>query len=450
MSLHTLPDWLSYQAAEQPQATAIRHKQLGIWQQLNWSELHQQVGKAAQLLKAHGFGAGDTLYLLSFPRPEAITLSLAAQWLGGISAPLDPSHSLVRTQALLRVLAPVYLFAEAKAQVDIALNTGKSAQPESSSYRLIVYADQRGLSGYQQDVLRSYAHIQQSPSVLDVQTAIAKPQDEAFRFYRLSEYSVADGTELQSPELRSSQLQSLEFQSLVHQDMLNHGRQLIAAESLTRKEEALAARAFAASGHARYLLAPWLIAGFKLNFPEKIETRDQDRRELGPTLVAGTKATFMRLQAQVQDRLPLPGTAWRKLVDWGLATDTRAFFLRRWLAQLIVLRPLRDVLGFSRTRVPLLVGEPLPAASAAFFHTLGVQVRNWPDVTDWQASAVSGQGSSSASGANRKSNKYKANTYKAVVESTACAKTSAGVVGSTLRRLRAGLPDALGNIGRPA
>ena len=52
-------------------------------------------------------------------------------------------------------------------------------------------------------------------------------------------------------------------------------------------EEALAARVFAASGQARYLLAPWLSAGFCLNFPEALATRDTDRRELGPTLGAG-------------------------------------------------------------------------------------------------------------------------------------------------------------------
>ncbi|MNR37341.1 hypothetical protein D3C85_1553490 [compost metagenome] len=66
-------------------------------------------------------------------------------------------------------------------------------------------------------------------------------------------------------------------------------------ERLTEREEALAARAFAASGQARYLLAPWLLAGFRLNFPERLETRDQDRRELGPSLVLGTRETYGRL-----------------------------------------------------------------------------------------------------------------------------------------------------------
>lgn len=446
MALDTLPGWLTHQATQQRLEIAIRHKQLGIWQQLSWNAVHQQVLTAVRVLKASGFGQGDTLYLLSFPRPEAITLSLAAQWLGGVSAPLDPSHNATDIQTLLKVLAPAYLFAEGKPQVDLALQA-------SQDHALILYADQRGLSAYQQPALHSYADIlgdsQQASLSADTEASLAKPQDEAFRFYRLGRLGGKD----------DNNHAKLEFQSLVHQEMLSHGRQLIAAESLVNSEEALATRAFATSAHARYLLAPWLIAGFKLNFPEKIETRDQDRRELGPTLVAGTKTTFMRLQAQVQDRLPLPGTPWRQLVDWALATDTRSSQFRKWLAELIIIRPLRDVLGFSRTRVPLLVGEALPAASAAFFAALGVKVRNWPDVTDWQASAVSGQDASPAAGTvhagtgkktNSKSNKSKANTYKAVNDSTANAKAKAAVVGNTLRRLGAGLPDSLNNIGKSA
>jgi len=160
----------------------------------------------------------------------------------------------------------------------------------------------------------------------------------------------------------------------------------VLAEKLGADEQALAARAFAASGQARYLLAPWLIAGFCLNFPENLATRDNDRRELGPTLVAGTLETYTRLHDLVQARLPQPGSAQRRLVDWALAAQPGA--ARRVLGEWLVRRPLRDVIGFTRTRAPLLVGEPLSGNAQAFFAALGIAVRAWPDPAQWHSPAV--------------------------------------------------------------
>lgn len=152
-------------------------------------------------------------------------------------------------------------------------------------------------------------------------------------------------------------------------------------EKLSDGEEALAARAFAASGQARYLLAPWLLAGFRLNFPERLETRDQDRRELGPSLVLGTRETYGRLHEQVSQRLPLPGTLRRQLVDWALRPQ--GSFVQRLIGGVFIRRPLRDVLGFSRARVALVVGAPLSDEAQQLFSGLGVEVRNWSAAERW-------------------------------------------------------------------
>lgn len=370
MIVDTLPRWLNFQASNKPANVAIRHKQLGVWGEKRWSELHSELLQVVLLLEEKGFKRGDTLFLLSYPGPEALLLSIAAQWLGGVSAPLDPTYEDAKVIALLNALQPSFVFAESQAQVDILLKA-------KLTHQLVIYADARGLSSdkksYQHLALHQYSDIHAKANItrqIDSlkYISIAEPDDEAFVFYRLDESG------------------QVEFQKLTHDEMLNHGRQLIKQESLTEQEEALAARAFAASGHVRYLLAPWLIAGFKLNFPENIHTRDVDRRESGPTLVAGTSATYQRLEALVQSRLPLPNTLHRKFLDWSLETTTQSFFIRRAIAYWLIARPLRDVIGLSRTRVPLLVGEGLPASSIAFFASIGVQVRNWPDVSEWYKS----------------------------------------------------------------
>ncbi|PAM31936.1 acyl-CoA synthetase, partial [Acinetobacter baumannii] len=50
-----------------------------------------------------------------------------------------------------------------------------------------------------------------------------------------------------------------------------------------------------------------------------------------------------------------------------------------WLGYWLIRRPLLDVLGMSRLRVPLLVGPALSQESAAFFGALGIHPGNWQE-----------------------------------------------------------------------
>lgn len=351
----TLPEWLQWQARQQDAGIALRHKRLGVWQVRRWAQVADEVSTLAGALQARGFASGSTLAILSRPRPEALLAALAAQWLGGVAALFDPLEAAGDQLELLRELQPEFVFAE-------GLEELQRLRAAALAPRLAFYADGRGVSE-EEGGAQAYARLLAEASAY--QTAPqAHAERSAFAFYRRG----VDGGH--------------EQQRISHAELLREGRRLVGVEQLGTGEEALAARAFAAGGQARYLLAPWLIAGFRLNFPESLATRDNDRRELGPTLVAGTRETYGRLYELALARLPQPGTLQRRLVDWALAR--RPGLLRRTLGYALVRRPLRDVLGFSRTHAPLLVGEPLAEEAQQFFAGLGVVVRTWPDPAEWQ------------------------------------------------------------------
>jgi len=368
MSIDTLPSWLNFQASSFGKRVAIRHKQLGIWKESTWSDSRDEVYRLVQLLKNKGFAAGDTLFLLTHPRPEALLISVAAQWLGGVAAPIDPQNDSEHISELFQLLKPAFLFAEGQLQVDFALQLNELPI-------LIIYADQRGLSSYQHHALYFYSDaVNTELDLFDIRH-VAESEHSAFAFFRLDN------------------AKQVEVQLLKHREMLMQARDLVSIESLTNSEEALVARSFAASGHVRYLLAPWLLTGFRLNFPENIYTRDNDRRELGPTLVAGTKQTYERLENLIKARLPLNGTWLRAALDWAIYSQSKHSLLGKLVANWLFLRPLRDVIGFSRTRVPLLVDEPLTEQSLKFFKALGINIRNWPDLQNWKAVDVEAQSS---------------------------------------------------------
>ncbi|WP_410480563.1 AMP-binding protein [Pseudomonas plecoglossicida] len=348
-----LPASLLARARQRAGDVALRHKHLGLWQQRSWRQLLAEVQGLATSLRAAGFAVGDSLVILSRPRPEALLASLAAQWLGGVAALLDPLAAGDEQVTLLRELGSAFVFAEGQEEVERVRQAGLSP-------RLLFYADARGLSASGVD---GYASLVAQPLQGDL-PILARGELPAFSFHRL------EAGQAQQHWLRHAQL-------------LDEGLRLIEQERLSSTEEALAARSFAASGQARYLLAPWLLAGFRLNFPESLATRDNDRRELGPTLVLGTHDSYGRLFGEAQQRLPLPGSLLRRWLDWAL--DGRGGVLRNSFGHWLLRRPLRDVLGLSRTRVPLLVGEALPAEAQAFFAALGVAPRAWPEAPQWQA-----------------------------------------------------------------
>ncbi|WP_044875260.1 AMP-binding protein [Pseudomonas sp. LFM046] len=350
----TLPAWLAHQARQRPTGIALRHKRLGVWQVRNWAQVQAEVLALAGALRAAGFGPGAQLAILSRPRPEALFAALAAQWLGGTAAPFDPLEEAAGQATALRQAGADFVFAEGLEEI-------LRVRQSDLAPTWLAYADGRGLVDPQVRAgALDYGRLLAAEA--EYGAPPVRAEDIAFAFYR-------------------QRVAGVEQQSFSHAELLQEGERLVRGERLSEREDALAARAFAASGQARYLLAPWLLAGFRLNFPERLETRDQDRRELGPSLVLGTRETYGRLHELVRQRLPLPGSLRRRLVDWALEPDGGA--LRSLLGQPLVRRPLRDVLGFSRTRVALLVGAPLDEETRRFFTGLGIEVRNWPAAERW-------------------------------------------------------------------
>ena len=341
----TLPLALLQQAQARGSAIALRYKRLGIWHARSWSELAQDVSRLAAALHQRGFSRLDDLLIISQARSEALLLALAAQWLGGSVTLLDPERD---NRPLLARLRPSFVLAE-------GLDAVQQVRCADHPPRALLYLDGRGLNVGEGKGLSAYADLSAGVAA---EPPVCAPESAAIAFVF---HSDTDGPS----------------QRLSHEQLLAGARNLVAREHLSGTEEALAARVFAASGQARYLLTPWLCAGFCLNFPEAMATRDTDRRELGPTLVLGTRESYARLEQWARERLPLPGTLSHRLYRWAMGPDEQV--VRRWLGYWLIRRPLLDVLGMSRLRVPLLVGPALSPESAAFFGALGIHPGNWQE-----------------------------------------------------------------------
>ncbi|MBI6576081.1 AMP-binding protein [Pseudomonas viridiflava] len=334
---HSLPQALLIQAQTRNRQIALRYKKLGIWQTRTWGEVAQDVDHLAEALHLKGFKATDCLLIISESNAEALLLALAAQALGGSVSLIEPS------------MDHRHWLATVKPRYAVVQNLELVAQLSDAEPDVVIVLDDRGLHDAKDARLVDYAELLK-PAAKGIRKPLIDAAACAFVF--------------QTPQGE---------QRLTHADLLNGARQLIDIQAITERDQALAARVFAASGQARYLLAPWLVAGFCLNFPEALSTRDNDRRELGPTLVLGTRESYARLELWARERLPLPGTFAHGLYRWAMAPAQGV--IRRQFGYWLIRRPLLDVLGMSRLSKPLLAGEALTPQSHAFFAALGILPR---------------------------------------------------------------------------
>ena len=87
-SADTFPRLLAYHASTRPRATAIREKDLGIWQSWTWQQMHKEVSEIAAGLLQAGFKRGQHLAIIGENRPRLYFTMTAVQCLGGIPVPM--------------------------------------------------------------------------------------------------------------------------------------------------------------------------------------------------------------------------------------------------------------------------------------------------------------------------------------------------------------------------
>src|SRR5260370_9943775 len=84
----TLPQLLRRNAERMPDRTALREKNLGIWQPYSWERYWQEGRDFALGLAAQGFAPGDKLSVIGENRPRLYFAQLAAMNLSGIAVPV--------------------------------------------------------------------------------------------------------------------------------------------------------------------------------------------------------------------------------------------------------------------------------------------------------------------------------------------------------------------------
>ena len=368
----TFPRLLLQHAQARPNAPATREKDLGIWQTWTWSQVAAEVRAFACGLAAQGFRRGMHLAIIGDNRPRLYWSMIAAQALGGIPVPMYQDAPAAEFAFVLNDAEIVYAVAEDQEQVDKMLE----ARPNVPTLAHIYYDDPRGLRNYDgivsldrlQEVGREFDR--ENPGFYESEVARGSPDDVSIMLY-------TSGTTGKPKGVRQT-----------HRAFIVSAQGGCGFDNLGPQDSVLSYLPMAWVGDHLFSFAQWLVAGFTINCPESAETVMIDLREIGPTYYFAPPRIFENLLTQVMIRMEDASAVKRWLFRYFIDVarrcgpeilDRRPVAIldrvRYALGDLLVLGPLRNVLGMSRIRVAYTAGAAIGPDLFRFYRSIGVNLK---------------------------------------------------------------------------
>jgi len=370
----TFPQLLLQHAKQRPQAPALREKEYGIWQTMNWADLARMVEHLACGLHQAGLHRGEHLIVVGANRPRLYATMLAAQSLGAIPIPLY--QDAVAAECVFPINNAEVRFAvvEDQEQVDKMLEVREQAP----QLQHIFYDDPRGLRNYTEDGLGSLDELaasgqvfaQQHPQFFHTEAEKAVMDDVAAMFFTSGTTGNPKGVVHTHRSLIDRALAGAEF------------------DKLTDKEDVLAYMPLAWIGQNIFSYAQWLVCGYVVNCPESAATISIDLKEIGPTYYFAPPRVFEGMLTSVMIRMEDAGSFKRKMFHHFMDVakrvgpalmdgkpvglmDRLSYQLGDWM----VYGPLRNNLGFSRVRVAYTAGEAIGPDLFTFYRSIGINIK---------------------------------------------------------------------------
>jgi len=377
----TIPAFFKLRAEQYAGEVFMTRKNLGIWQPYTWKEVYDRVKHLHLGLIELGLEPRETVCIGGENEPEFFWAEYAALAARAKVVCLYPDMTPPEIQYILENSDAVYFVGEDQEQVDKVLEIREKVP----RLRKIIYWDQRGMWQYHDPMLMDFREVQEigrasagkHPDLFEKNIASVKKDDIAVLSYTSGTTGLPKGVIMTHEALLDTA-----YRGMMHMptkpftDYLSYISPAWATEQM-------------------FGITIGLVAPMVLNFPEEPETVMQNIRELGAEQLILGPRQWEGLAAIVQARMLDAGPIRRLFYRMGMAVGMKMASHRTegkeisfiWkflypLADVLVLRGIRDNLGLSRCYFAFSGGAAMAPDGFRFFHAIGVDLRNGYGATE--------------------------------------------------------------------
>ncbi|TOG24448.1 long-chain fatty acid--CoA ligase [Vibrio parahaemolyticus] len=362
-SLDTFPKVLQHNAKHWPEQVAMREKEFGIWREFTWQDYENRVKWMALSLQDLGIGEQDVVGLLGDNRPEWVWGELAAHAIKGYSLGIYQDSMHEEVAYLINYAKAKVVIAEDEEQCDKLLELGD----EIPSVEYIIYCDPRGMRKYD------------DPRLLDVEQVYKKGQliDKADPDKYLNMVAVTKGSDLSILCTTSGTTSKPKLAQLHSGTFLDHCAAYLRADPRSPGDNYVSVLPLPWIMEQVYVVGQALISRQIVNFVEEQETMMSDLREIGPNFVLLAPRVWENIVADVSARMMDSTPFKQKMYKLGMSLANKALDQgkRSKLAEWILLRALRDRLGFSNLSSAATGGAAMGPDTFRYLQAIGVPLK---------------------------------------------------------------------------
>ncbi|MFL0985253.1 long-chain fatty acid--CoA ligase [Vibrio parahaemolyticus] len=362
-SLDTFPKVLQHNAKHWPEQVAMREKEFGIWREFTWQDYENRVKWMALSLQNLGIGEQDVVGLLGDNRPEWVWGELAAHAIKGYSLGIYQDSMHEEVAYLINYAKAKVVIAEDEEQCDKLLELGD----EIPSVEYIIYCDPRGMRKYD------------DPRLIDVEQVYKKGQliDKANPDKYLNMVAATKGSDLSILCTTSGTTSKPKLAQLHSGTFLEHCAAYLRADPRSPGDNYVSVLPLPWIMEQVYVVGQALISRQIVNFVEEQETMMSDLREIGPNFVLLAPRVWENIVADVSARMMDSTPFKQKMYKLGMSLANKALDQgkRSKLAEWILLRALRDRLGFSNLSSAATGGAAMGPDTFRYLQAIGVPLK---------------------------------------------------------------------------
>jgi long-chain acyl-CoA synthetase len=354
-------------------ATALREKDMGIWQAKTWRDWRDVSVKIAFALNASGFKPGSVASILSNTNPEWIYADMGVLIAGGVSSGIYPTDSTKQCAYLINDSATTVIFVEDDEQLDKVLQI----RPQCSTLQKIVIFDMEGLADFHDPMAISFAdflalgeaHMKVNDGLLRDMLDCRAAEDLAILVYTSGTTGPPKGA------MHSNKSVCIQ---------MKHARDLYRAEPGDDRLLFLPLCHVAERLGGYYTSIP---LGPIMNFAESPETVPDNIREVQPRAFLAVPRVWEKFYSGVmitmQDATSIEKWAYKTAINFGYKvadaklagrTPSIALSAANAIGQRLVLKNIRKMIGIDRCRLLFTGAAPIAPDLIRWYLALGTEM----------------------------------------------------------------------------